>query len=160
MTTMRTYHSSKTEADYAPYRARYPVGKRCRLCGETHDVTAYAICGGKNQQPHLHSYCKDCDNERKRRQEALRRERARADRAPVPLPFEVRLAIPALQVGKRYVIVDRLRRASGPATPEHYVGPCVARWGRNWGIRTSTGIRCFTPAQLVGLAIKEVERIA
>jgi hypothetical protein len=153
---MRTYPSSKTEADYAPYRERYPVGKRCRLCGETHDVTAYAICGGKGQQPHLHSYCKDCDNERKRRQDALRREKARADCAPTPLPFEVCLPIPVLYVGKRYVIVDGIGDRRDFAKPVHYVGPCVARWGRNWGIKTSTGIRCFTPSTLVGLQIREV----
>ncbi len=82
----------------------------------------------------------------------------------MPLPSE-REAIPQLQVGKAYRITDTGQTWQGrfggdSIKPVHFVGPCIGRYGPNWALRTSTGIRCFTPAQLVGLAIREVERIA
>jgi len=74
----------------------------------------------------------------------------------MPLSSE-RNPIPALEVGKAYEITERLRNGMDD---ESFVGPCVARYGVNWAVRTATGIRCFTPGQLVGLQVKEVERIA
>lgn len=79
----------------------------------------------------------------------------------IPLPAE-RQPIPALEVGKAYKITDNGRTWQGVAggdgnsKPVHFVGPCIGRYGVNWALRTSTGIRTFTSGQLVGLTVKEV----
>jgi len=74
--------------------------------------------------------------------------------------------LPSLEVGKVYRIVDTgltwmgVPGGDGNAKPVVYRGPCVARYGVNWAIETSNGIRCFTQGQLVGLKIEEVECLA
>ena len=74
----------------------------------------------------------------------------------MPLSSE-RNPIPALEVGKAYEITERLRNGMDD---ESFVGPCIARYGVNWAVRTATGIRCFTPATLVGLVVREISNVA
>lgn len=67
------------------------------------------------------------------------------------------IPIPSLQIGKTYRITEP---AQDEECDEVYVGKCVARYGINWAIETTNGIRCFTQGQLVGLKIEEVECLA
>ena len=127
------------------------------MCGRVLPITEYAVNRIRNKSGvsvTLQGYCKACHNTRRNRYTT------RPPVEPEPEPI-----IPFLKVGKRYVITDTGRTWIGmfggdSHKPVHYVGPCVARWGRNWGIRTSTGIRCFTPSTLVGLDVREVGKSA
>jgi len=140
--------------------------RTCTYCKRTLPVSAFYSTTHKYQ-------CKEClgarnkiwqENNKERRNEKKREYRRKTSgKSHIVRPSPTYaspgpdLPIPHLDIGKEYEITDRLRNGRDD---ESYIGPCVGRWGRNWGIKTSTGIRCFTPGQLVGLQIKEVERIA
>ena len=143
-------------SELATIRERFPEGKKCAMCGKVLPVEAFSINRIKNTSGRtsvtLQGYCRTCHN-------AKRHTYVDRPREPLEIPKPV---LPSLKVGKRYTIIDTGRTwlgvsgGDGNAKPVVYRGPCVARWGRNWGIRTSTGIRCFTSATLVGLTVMEV----
>ena len=145
-------------SELATIRERFPSGKKCPMCGRVLPITEYAVNRIRNKSGvsvTLQGYCKTCHNA-KRHEYTMR----------PPVEPEPEPIIPSLKVGRTYHIVDTGRTwlgvsgGDGNAKPVHYVGPCVARWGRNWGIKTSTGIRCFTPGTLVGLDVREVGKSA
>jgi hypothetical protein len=163
---MRVLAPEDAERVYRLLEPNYPYGKKCPRCGGYHPIREHRLrCEEKYKHGYaLMPYCKECtrtvdrENHRKRQARLDENKAVYAQDAPEPI-------IPSLKVGKRYVITDTGRTWIGmfggdSHKPVHYVGPCVARWGRNWGIRTSTGIRCFTPGTLVGLDVREVGKSA
>ena len=140
--------------------------RTCTYCKRTLPVSAFYSTTHKYQ-------CKEClgarnkiwqENNKERRNEKKREYRRKTSgKSHIVRPSPTYaspgpdLPIPHLEIGKAYEITERLRNGMDD---ESFVGPCVARYGVNWAVRTETGIRCFTPGQLVGLQIKEVERIA
>lgn len=152
--------STITPAEMAMLRQRFPEGKRCPMCGELLPVEGFAINRKRNKSGRtsvtLQGYCKTCHNLKRHTYPVRVREE-------IVIPKSV---IPSLKVGRSDRIIDTGRTwlgvsgGDGNAKPVHYIGPCVARWGRNWGIKTSTGIRCFTPSTLVGLDVGEVGKSA
>lgn len=152
---------------YERWRGKF-TERRCSKCGEMLPLESFRVVYPKNKNPQLFFMCRECERtrERKRKRDVATGAVVQKSRSkPLPLPSE-RVPIPALEVGKAYRITDTGRTwmgapgGDGNAKPVHFVGPCIGRYGANWALRTATGIRCFTPATLVGLQIKEVERIA
>lgn len=148
-----------SEEAYGPLRKRYPHGRKCPRCGRVLEIDAFPLRRApEGIRPN--AYCRDCRREVDREHHERRKKRGYTA-LTVPIPTE-RNPIPTLEVGRAYTIIDTGRTwqgvsgGDGNAKPVTYSGPCVARWGRNWGIQTQTGIRCFTPATLVGLQVREV----
>lgn len=145
-------------------RARYPEGKYCRTCGKNVPIEEWLVWK-KRGVMRVQSDCPDCIR-------TASRVRMRATRAKdkqggvVVKAVDQRLPIPKLSVGHRYEITDPGKKPPWWDNDETraesviYSGPCVARWGINWGIATATGIRCFTPGTLVGLDVREVGKSA
>ena len=160
---MRVLAPEDAERVYRLLEPNYPYGKRCSRCGEYHDVRSFALsrAGGCRYGYRLASRCLTCHAEYLADYRQKNRVVNRVTRTAEPVPEPT----PSLVVGKRYRIEDTGREWWGiyggdSHRPDVYVGPCVARWGRNWGIKTSTGIRCFTPSTLVGLDVREVGKSA
>lgn len=164
---MRVLAPEDAERVYRLLEPNYPYGKKCPRCGEYHPIREHKL---RHEEKYTHGYalmpyCRECtkavNHEGFLKKKAKRDENKAVYAQDAPEPI-----IPSLKVGKRYHIVDTGRTwlgvsgGDGNAKPVHYVGPCVARWGRNWGIKTSTGIRCFTPSTLVGLDVREVGKSA
>lgn len=147
--------------------------RTCLVCHRELPPEMYYPC-----KPHT---CKDCLRERNRRWakanvERVREYHTRYNHRVRGEPTRARMRkepempavaeLPSLEVGKVYRIVDTgltwmgVPGGDGNANPVVYRGPCVARYGINWAIETSNGIRCFTQGQLVGLKIEEVECLA
>ena len=138
----------------------YPHGRKCPRCGHVLSIREFPLRRApEGIRPG--AYCRDCRAEVDKAQHAKRSKRKREGITSGPSPSE-RQPIPELQVGRMYEVIDTGRTwqgvsgGDGNSKPLVYRGPCVARWGRNWGIATSTGIRTFSPGQLVGLQVREV----
>ena len=154
-----------TDAEiYAKYRKRLPEGKLCPVCGKVLPLEEF----GTNRNHggnYLQSYCRECNKAVAHDRHARLYCKRKGITPPRPAWADLtmpRREIPTLEVGKRYEVIDTgktwqgVSGGDGKPKPIIYKGPCVARWGRNWGIQTSTGIRTFTAGQLVGLTVREV----
>jgi len=140
--------------------------RTCTYCKRTLPVSAFYSTTHKYQ-------CKEClgarnkiwqENNKERRNEKKREYRRKTSgKSHIVRPSPTYaspgpdLPIPHLEIGKAYEITERLRNGMDD---ESFVGPCIARYGVNWAVRTATGIRCFTPATLVGLVVREISNVA
>ena len=154
----------RTEGAWAEAIAHHGDTKRCPRCGRTLPSREAFRLRKMPEGWRLASYCKRCQNSVQNEFRARKREQLGR---PVQALHQVsRRPIPALEVGRVYRITDTGRTwlwvagCEGNAKPVVYSGPCVGRYGINWAVRTETGIRCFTPSQLVGMQIEEVRRSA
>lgn len=146
----------RTEGAWAEAIAHHGPTKRCAHCGQvmqSRESFRLRLLDGRWR---LQPYCRDC--EKLVHAECRRRRKERLGIAVGQI--EARRPIPRLEIGRRYRILDPSedgKSSEWTSSPSPRVtGTCVALQGGTWVLRTPTGVRCYTAAQLVGMVVEEV----
>lgn len=143
------------EEGWAIALAHHGPMKRCAHCGQVLPSRKSFRIRLLDGRWRLQPYCHAC--EKLVHAESRRRRKERLGMAVGHI--EDRRPIPRLELGRRYRILDPSedgKSSEWTSYSSRVTGTCVALQGRNWVLRTPTGIRCYTAGQLVGMVIEEV----
>lgn len=128
------------------FEMKHPEGRACQQCGTRIPLDTCTFTRFPQDRFGMDRFCRDCMKAYQRASSQKKRARFRTTRHFVKgktgPAMEGRRPLPCLEVGKKYRI------------GKECLGLVVAQNGPHWVVQTTTGSRCYTAGQLVGLEIR------